>query len=190
MTLAETPSSTVHRVHPGGFFWNVERAERAAHLVRFAAQTDKLAVVANTAREAVDYAERLTLSGVPVLTAVDVSSPSALSAYHDDSTNVLVTTHEVLLAHGPTTAPMTVHLRSALSVRDYTKRLDAVQSPVHLSFVIPEDQKRAASLLSHFGNDHGHGEPNAVPLGDVIDLTDGNEIAMVSHARRRFPLGR
>lgn len=190
MTLAETPSSTVQRVHPGGFFWPVERPDRVTHLVRFAAQTQKLAIVTNTAREADEYAERLTLSGVPVLSATDVSSLGSLSSYREDATSVLVATHEVVLGQGPTPAPMVVHLRTALSVRDYTKRLDAMPSSVHLSFVIPEDQKRATSLLSHFGNDHGHGEPNAVPLGDVIDLTDGQDVAMVSHARRRFPLGR
>ena len=192
MTLAETPPSAVHQVHPGGFFWNIERSERAPQLMRFVAQTTKLAVVANTVREAEKFAERLTLSGVPVVLATDAAKPEGLTGYcnEDEGPCVLIATHDVALSHGPMPSPMTVHLRSALSVRDYTKRLDALQSPVHLSFVVPEDQKRAASLLSHFGNDHGHGTPNKVHLGEVIDLTDGNVAAMVSHARRRFPLGR
>jgi hypothetical protein len=190
MTLAESTSTTVQRVHPGGFFWNLERSDRLAHLVRLAAQTQKLAIVTNTVREAEEFAERLTLSGVPVHLASDVNNPSVIRQYQDDRVSTLVTTHEYALNFGPVPAPMIVHLRTALSVRDYSKRLDAMPSAVHLSFVVPEDHKRATSLISHFGLDHGHSAPAIVSLGDIIDLTDSNEIAMVSHARRRFPPGR
>ncbi|MFT7473092.1 MAG: hypothetical protein ACI81L_000003 [Verrucomicrobiales bacterium] len=191
MTLAEIPfSTTLQNVHPGGFFWNLERSERATQLVRFASLTKKLVIISNVAREANDYAERLRLSGVPVHVATDPASDAAVEAFRGHDVSALVATHEYVLAQGPTPAPMVVHLRTAASVRDYTRRLDAVPSAVHLSFVVAEDAKRAASLISHFGFDHGHGEPGDVRLDDVIDLTDTNAIATVGHARRRFPLGR
>lgn len=190
MTLAETPSTTLQKVHPGGFFWKVERGQRLTNVVRLAAHTQKLVIITNTVREAENFGERLTLSGVPVHVAVDPLSSSAIDGYRADVLSTLVATQEYLVAHEPTAATMVVHVRAALSVRDYTKRLYAVPSSVHLSFIVPEDERRALSLSSHFRNDHGHGKPSSVDIEQVIDLTDSDVPAMVSHARRRFPLGR
>lgn len=184
------PPINVQRVHPGGFFWTVERVDRLNHVVNFVAQTRRLAVVANAVSVAEEYAERLTLSGVPIYQATDINSTVSCDAFKATDGGTLVTTAEFVVAHGPLPVSMTIHLRAASSVRDYTKRLAALPASVHLTFVVPEDEKRARSLCSHFEHDHGHGRTQDVSLVDLIDLTDSNSVAMVSSARRRFPLSR
>jgi len=185
-----SPLTTVQRVHPGGFFWNLQRGDRLANVVNLVARTSRLIVVASSARDAEEYSERLTLSGVPVVQAVDVATETPLRTYLSSDPATLVATHEYAVAHGPIPSAIAIHLRAALSVRDYAKRLEALPAAVHLTFVVPEDGKRARSLLSHFEHDHGHGGPADVDVDEVIDLTDSDALAMVSHARRRFPLGR
>lgn len=156
----------------------------------FVAQSPRLALIANSVRDAQEYAERLTLSGVPVHLAIDPTESATAKSFEGDEPSTLIATHDYLMAQGPVSAPMTIHLRTALSVRDYAKRLQASASAVHLSFVVPEDEKRALSLLSHFEHDQGHGGPNDATIDHLIDLTATNEVAMVSNGRRRFPLGR
>lgn len=184
------PPTNVQRVHPGGFFWTVQRADRLNHVMSFVAQTRRLAVVASAVNVAEEFAERLTLSGVPIHQATDVNNSLAYDAFKKSDGGTLVTTAEFVIAHGPLPVSMTVHLRASSSVRDYTKRLEALPSSVHLTFIVPEDEKRAKSLRSHFEQDHGHGQANDISLVDLIDLTDSKSVAMVSTARRRFPLGR
>lgn len=186
----QSPPIFVQRVHPGGFFWTVSRGDRLSHVVSFAAQTQRLALIANSERDAGEYAQRLTLSGVPVHLGTDASSGAAVKSFYADGSSTLVATHEYAVTQGPVRASMTIHLRTALSVRDYAKRLDALASAVHLSFVVPEDEKRAKSLLSHFEHDQGHGSADAATVDQLIDLTATDEVAMVSNVRRRFPLGR
>lgn len=189
--MAETtPPISVQRVHPGGFFWTVPRGDRLSHVVSFVAQTPSVAVIANSVRDAAEYAERLTLSGVPVHLATDPSSNAAVRSFEVDPGSTLVATHEYVMAQGPVRSAMTIHLRTALSVRDYGKRLASLPSAVHLSFVVPEDDKRARSLLSHFEHDQGHGVADDATFDQVVDLTGTEEVAMISSARRRFPLGR
>jgi len=181
---------TLQNVHPGGFFWHVARSDREIHLLRFVAEAGKLAVITNTAREAHDFAERLTLSGVPVLVATNPANHGAVRSFVDDGLSTFVATQEYLLANGPAPASMVVHLRTCPSVRDYARRLVAAPSSVHLTFVVPEDERRAMSLLSHLGDDAANGTPDQVGIDHVIDLTSTDDLAVMAHARRRFPLHR
>ncbi len=180
----------MQQVHPGGFFWTVQRGDRLGHVVSFVAQTERLALIANSVRDAEEYAERLTLSGVPVHLAIDPSSNAPAASFQADPASTLIATHEYVLQQRPISAGMTIHLRTALSVRDYAKRLEALTSAVHLSFVVPEDDKRAKSLRSHFHHDQGHGDAGDATIDQLIDLTGSDAVAMVTSARRRFPLGR
>lgn len=179
---------TLKNVHPGGYFWHVPRAEREAHVLRFVREAGRIVLVTNSAREANDFAERLTLSGVPVLVATDVANEGAAKSFATDQVSSLVATHDYVLANGPLDAPTVVHLRSSPSVRDYTRRIEAMRSPVHVTFVVPEDERRVRSLLSHLEGDSGHGVPDQVEFADVLDLTNADEMAIVANARRRFPL--
>ncbi len=188
MSTAEQPTMTLKNVHPGGYFWHVSRAEREGHLLHFVSETGRLVLVTNSVREANDFAERLTLSGVPVLVATDVANASAARSFAHGRVNTLVATQEYVLAHGPIDAPLAVHLRTSPSVRDYARRIEAVRAPVHVTFVVPEDERRVVSLLSHLEADSGHGRPDDVEFAKVLDLTSTTEMAMVANARRRFPL--
>lgn len=179
---------TLKNVHPGGYFWHVSRSEREGHLLRFVSEVGRIVLVTNSVSEANDFAERLTLSGVPILVATDVSNDAAGRAFSEDKVSTLVATQEYVLAQGPFSAPTAVHLRTSPSVRDYTRRIGAVQAPVHITFVVPEDERRVVSLLSHLEGDGGHGTPGETPIDEVLDLTKTDEMAMVSTARRRFPL--
>lgn len=179
---------TLKNVHPGGYFWHVSRSDREGHLLRLVSETGRIVLVTNSAREANDFAERLTLSGVPVLVATDVANENAARSFTEDRVSTLVATQEYVLAHGPLEAPTAVHLRTTPSVRDYSRRIEAVRAPVHVTFVVPEDERRVVSLLSHLEGDSGHGRPDDVEFSDVLDLTNTDEVAMVANARRRFPL--
>lgn len=179
---------TLKNVHPGGYFWHVARGDREGHLLRFVSELGRIILVTNSVSEAQDFAGRLTLSGVPVLLATDVSNDAPARTFSDDGVSTLVATQEYLLAHAPFTAPTAVHLRTSPSVRDYGRRVGAVQAPVHVTFVVPEDERRVVSLLSHLEGDSGHGRPADTEISDVLDLTGTSEMAMVASTRRRFPL--
>ena len=196
MTVADSVSTmTLHNVHPGGFFWNLARSERDAVVLRLATEAPKLAVITQSIPEAESFAERMTLSGLPVLLATDssrsqvaraeVSRPKAKSG-----SNALITTHDFVVSCGPIRVPLAIHLRAPRSVRSYTRRLEAVPAAVHITFVTPEDAAGAASLKAYLRNDRGHQVSEDVDLSEVIDLTDSNSpaTAAVSGVRRRFPL--
>ena len=190
MALAESLSNmTLQNVHPGGYLWNVARGDRDQIVLRLAAERQQLAVVAPTEREARAFAQRLTLSGLPVFLATDASRSEALESEVADG-NTLVATHDFVVSHGPIRVPLAIHLRVPKSVRVYAQRVEAVQAAAHVSFVTPEDAPRAKSLSTYLKNDRGHVEVVDVTIDDVIDLTDGsNDVAAsVSTARRRFPL--
>jgi len=179
---------TLKNVHPGGYFWHVSRAEREGHLLRFLSEMGRIALVTNSAREANEFAERLTLCGVPVLVATEMANASASRAFTQDQVSTLVATQEYVLANGPVDARMAVHLRTSPSVRDYARRVAAVRAPVHLTFVVPEDERRVVSLLSHLEGDSGHGRRDDIEFSEVLDLTRADEMANIASARRRFPL--
>lgn len=178
----------LQRVHPGGFFWTISRAEREPMLLRLAAEAKRLSVIASSTREASGYAERLTLSGVPVLTATDPTRSQSADTFLDDRVSTLVTTDDYIAVHGPIRVPMAVHLRVCPSVRAYARRLDAVPSAVHVTFVLPEDAVRAQALQAYLKNDRGHPDVEDVEFEDVIDLTDTSTPAAMTTGRRRFPL--
>ena len=189
MNSAESRSTmTLLKVHPGGFFWRVTRSEREAHVLRLLSETGRIVVITNTLREAVDFSERLRLSGVRVLVAIDVADIAPMAAFKADHVSTLVATQEYVIAHGPIEAPTVVHLRTSPSVRDYARRIDAVLAPAHITFIVPEDERRVGSLLSHLEADSGHGIPDEVEFHDVVDRTATTGFANVSHARRRFSL--
>ncbi len=186
---AESGSNmTLLQIHPGGYVWHVPRAGREAHLLRLVSQTGRLVLITNSSREAIDYSERLTLSGVPVLVATDTSNVAVVDAFNDDHVSTLIATQEYVIANGPIEARMVVHLRTSSSVRDYERRIDAALAPVHVTFIVPEDERRMVSLLSHLKADSGHGEPADVEFEDIVDLTSADDFAMVGHARRRIRL--
>jgi hypothetical protein len=186
---AESGSNmTLLQVHPGGYFWHVHRAAREAHLLRLVSETGRLVLITNSAREAIDFSERLTLSGVPVLVAIDTTNVAVVDAFNDDQVSTLIATQEYVIANGPIEARLVVHLRTSPSVRDYERRIGAALAPVHVTFIVPEDERRVVSLLSHLKADTGHGEPTDVEFEDVVDLRSADDFAMVAHARRRIRL--
>ena len=74
MSLADSVTKmTLEKVHPGGYFWKVARSDRDQLVRRLATRGRRLSVIAHSALEAKQFAERLTLSGLPVLLAVDPS---------------------------------------------------------------------------------------------------------------------
>jgi len=191
MALADSVSNmTLQNVHPGGFFWTLARSERDQVVLRLVTEAKKLAVIAHSAPAAKSFAERLTLSGLPVFLATDSARSEAIEAEVVDGTSTLVTTHDFVLSHGPIRVPLAVHLRAPQSVRVYARRLEAVPASVHITFVAPEDTSRAESLISYLRNDRGHIVDLDVPLDEVIDLTDGSSSApaSLSNMRRRRPL--
>ncbi len=179
---------TLQHVHPGGFFWNIERTERENILLRLATEAGRLAIITRTVQEAESLSERLTLSGLPVFLASDMSRSETLETFREDPVSTLVATHDFLISHGPVRVPMAVHSRVSSSVRDYSRRLEAVPSAAHVTLVSPEDAHKATSLRNFLSNDKGHDNVIDVTLQEIVDLTDGAEMAAMSPTRRRFPL--
>ena len=191
MTVADSVSNmTLQNVHPGGFFWNVARSERDQIVLRLATEAKRLAVISQSVPEAKSFAERMTLSGLPVLLATDASRSEVVRSDLDDGGKVLIATHDFVLSHGPIRMPLAVHLRAPRSVRAYARRVEAVPAAAHITFVTPEDAAGAESLKAYLRNDRGHDGSVDVDLSEVIDLTDSasGSTAAVSSGRRRFPL--
>lgn len=189
MAVAEHHSKmTLRRTHPGGFFLNLPRGDRDQVVLQLASEAKQLAVIASTDAEAKSFAERLTLSGLPVFLATDTVRNDTLAEVIGDGVSTLVSTHDFVVGRGPIRVPMAIHLRVPRSVREYSRRLEAVPSSAHITFVIPDDEGRADSLQSYLRNDRGHGHEVQVSLTDVIDLTDSATTASVPNVRRRFPL--
>lgn len=179
---------TMQNIHPGGFLWYVSRAERSAVVLRLASAVNRLGVIVANPTEATAFAERLTLSGVPVLEATDVSRPDISESFRSDSVAALVTTDEYLEAHGPIRSPLAVHLRVPKTIRSYAGRLSSMPAAAHITFTVPEDTHRADALKSYLSNDRGHEALDDIDLREVVDLTNGAAVAEMSMGRRRFPL--
>ena len=58
---------------------------------------------------------------------------------------------------------------------------------MHITFVTPEEESRAATLLSGLAKDRGDDNVIDVTLDDVIDLTDSESeaVASIASPRRR-----
>ena len=179
---------TLRNVHPGGFFWDISRADRDGILRQLAMEVGRLAVITRSDQEADALAERLTLSGLPVYVATDVSRAATVDTFNSDAVSTLVASHDFVMRHGPVRAPLAVHSRVSSSVREYSRRLEAVQSAVHVTLVTPEDAHKASSLSSFLVKDRGHDEVIDITLSDVIDLTELDGPAATARTRRRFPL--
>lgn len=188
MSLADSVTNmTLENIHPGGYFWKVARSDRDQLVRRLATRGRRLAIVAHSGLEAKGFAERLTLSGLPVLLATDGTRAEVIEAEKDDCTSMIVTTHEFAVDHGPIPVSLAIHLRSASSIRDYSRRIDALPAAVHITFVTPEEESRAATLLSGLAKDRRDDNVIDVTLDDVIDLTDSESeaIASIASPRRR-----
>lgn len=188
MSLADSVTKmTLEKVHPGGYFWKVARSDRDQLVRRLATRGRRLSVIAHSALEAKQFAERLTLSGLPVLLAVDPSRTELVAAESDSITCNIVVTHEFAVGNGPLEVSLAVHLRPASSIRDYSRRVSAVQAAAHISFVTPEDESRAATLLASLTRDQVGEDVIDVTLEEVIDLTDRDSevVASIANSRRR-----
>ncbi len=170
----------------GGYLARVSRADRASSLQSLIASAGPVVAIAPTRREAEDLGERLRLSGVPVSVATSTSvSPQDIDFGTGRPTS-LVASQEWILAAGPIEADVVVHTRLCRGSRDYARRLRAVQSPVHVSFVVAEDER----LLSQLGAGDTAGV-NDIDLREVIaSSTDAPVVPPAPAPRRRFPISR
>ncbi len=175
----------IQRAHSGGFFWTVTRSRRLQLILDLAARLSKLVVIAGSESEAADVAERLTLRGLPVQLAAAIDARPRVAAGAEDSGVVVITTAEYAAKNGPVEASMTLHLRPPFSARSYIKRLKCVVSPVHITFVTPEDQARAEELRNALSPQATSEAPN-IDLSTLIDLTTSDAPAEVDSPRRRF----
>lgn len=191
MALADSVfKMTLQKVHPGGYFWNVARSDRDQLLLRLATETKRLVVIAHSNAEAHRFAERLTLSGMPVFCALDPARDELAKAENSDGPSTIITTQKYATEHGPIKTPLAVHLRAPQSARTYARTVEAIPASVHISFVTPEDATRAETLVAQLRSESKPGETLDITLEDVIDLTDDASVqtATVSNFRRRFPL--
>ena len=187
MTLADSPlRSPIQRAHHGGFFWSVNRSRRIQAILEVAGRVQKLVVIAGSESEAVDISERLTLRGLPVLLAVGPHAQVGHRSFASGAKSALITTAECAQKNGPVEAPMTIHLRPPISVRSYVKRLKCLVSAVHITFVTPEDERRAGALRSVLSPDLDPAGDEGIELANVLDLTKSSGAARVDAGRRRF----
>lgn len=184
---------TFTHVHHGGFFWAIDRVAREEAILRLAAEVDQPVVITASDDSARDLGHRLGLSGLPVLVGTgeidDGDSREVADAFATDSVSTLVASDSFLHRHGPVRSPLTVQMRVAATARDYNRRLHESVSPVHLTFVVPEDERHASSLIAHVGDAQRPVHTGADAIETVLDLTDGTDAAM-ARTRRRFPLQR
>lgn len=187
MTLADSPFiSPIQRAHRGGFFWTVNRSRRIQAILEVAGRVKKLVIIAGSESEAIDVSERLTLRGLPVVLAVGSAAKGGQRSFDNDSTTALITTADCAQKLGPIESPMTIHLRPPISVRSYVKRLKSSVSAVHVTFVTPEDERRAGALRSVLSPDLDPSGDEGIELSNVLDLTKSSVAAGVEAGRRRF----
>jgi len=180
---------TLRHVHPGGYFWALQRTERDATLLRIASARRKMVVLATSDGGAERLAERLTLSGVPVLLGTSRGRSDSLEVYRSDDVSALVTTRGHLEAHAPLAAPIVVHSRVAKSLRDYSRRRELAVSPTHLSLVLPEDEEIAEHLADQLGSPEILDVDGGDALGVMLDHSENSDRATMA-SRRWFPLTR
>ena len=181
---------SLRRVHPGGFFWTIDRADRDSWILRIAGATGKMVAVASSDSSARRLAERLTLSGVPVLLALGPKT-DAFATYAADDVSSLVTTADTLERHDVAVhGPMAVYTKVAESSRDYARLLEQIAAPVHVSFVYPETAPTAEALATQLSEDDELVvEIESEPLAAVLEHAHTGRPVTVG-ARRRFLLGR
>lgn len=180
---------TLRQIHPGGYFWSLPRVDRDATLLRIASVLRKMLVLAPDESSAERLAERLTLSGVPVLLAIEGGRCDALEMYRSDGVSALVTTSSFLHQHGPVSAPIVIHNRLADSVREYSRRVELALSKAHVSFVVSEDEVLASALAAQLAMPPVIDLDPIATFDSILDLVEGTDDAIVP-ARRRFPLSR
>ena len=187
VALADSVTNmTLENLHPGGYFWKVARSDRDQVVRRLSTRRRRIAVIAHSELEAASFAERLTLSGLPVVLAADPSRAELVEGQRESRPCTIVTTSEFAVEHGPVPVSLALHLRAASSLRNYGRRVDAVPAAVHITFVTPEDQSRADALLVGLRKERDD-DIIDVMLEEVIYLTDGDSqsIASIAVGRRR-----
>lgn len=178
----------LQHVHPGGYFTRIGRGDREPAIRDAAVAVGQLLVITRSDAAAEELGERLALAGMPVIVGIPEDGAAAVAAFVDDGVSTLVASHDYVLDHGPIEAPLVVHSRMATSSRQYSRRLSAAPSPVHVTFVVPEDEHTATSLVVQVSDEAVLDLDGTIVLRDVLSVD--SEPASVSGGRRRFPLVR
>ena len=100
-----------------------------------------------------------------------------------------MTTSAGLRGHGPVSAPIVVNTRVPPSMREYVRRVELTESPVHVSLVVPEDEALAADLAALLGSATPVEAEAGDPLATLVEQAGGDDLVRIS-GRRRFPLAR
>lgn len=177
------------QVHPGGYFWSLDRIDREKAIRRLATEVPQLVVITRTDVIAHELAQRLGLSGMPVVVGTTGSGSGAMRAFQTDGVSALVASDGYLRQQQPIEASLVVHARIAFSSKDYNRRLAAVVAPVHVSVVVPEDEKPARVLIDHLHDREVIEFNDDEAISTVIDLTTHRDPAK-TRPKRRFPLPR
>jgi hypothetical protein len=183
-----TSEMNLQHVHPGGYFQRVARGQRETVILQAALSVGQLVVIARSDATAREIAERLSLSGMPTIVGQADDRGEAVRSFATDGVSTLVASHDYLADHGPVNAPMVIHSRMATSTRQYGRRLVTAKAPVHLTFVVPEDERSATSLVVQLSDDAVLDLNGELDLTDALMGVDTEEPANVNGSRRRFPL--
>ena len=180
----------LQHVHPGGYFQRIDRAAREAVILQAATSVRQIVVIARTDATARDIGERLALSGMPTIVGQADDRGDAVRSFESDGVSTLVASHDYLTSNGPIEAPLVIHARMATTSRQYTRRLNSTRAPLHLTFVVPEDERAAETLVVQLSDDAVVSLDGDVDLTEVLDEHQHGEPATVAGQRRRFPLVR
>ena len=180
---------TFQRVHEGGYFWNLDRTERESSILRLATIVSQLVVITRTDAVSGVLGERLLLRGLPVVVGTAQTGEMPLRAYRSDGFSTLIASDNYLTQQGHVEAGLVVHARIALSPKEYYRRIEEVVSPVHITLVVPEDDKPARRLINHLDKDVVIDLSDDQAIDALIDLTDSTFPAS-ARTKRRFPLVR
>ena len=180
---------TFQRVHEGGYFWKLDRSERESSILRLATVVPQLVVITRSDAVSCDLGERLLLRGLPVVVGTAVTGEMPLRAFRSDGVSSLIASDTYLTEHSYVEAGLVVHARIASSAKDYYRRLDEVVSPVHITLVVPEDDKPARRLINHLDKDVVIDLSDDQAIDALIDLTESTFPAS-ARTKRRFPLVR
>ena len=180
---------TVQQVHEGGYFWMLDRSERESSILRLATVVPQLVVITRTDAVSCDLGERLLLRGLPVVVGTAETGEMPLRAFRSDGVSTLVASDNYLSQLGHLEAGLVVHARIASSRKDYYRRLADVVSPVHITLVVPEDEKPARRLIHHLDKETVIDLTDDQAIDVLIDLTEST-LPASARSKRRFPLAR
>jgi hypothetical protein len=190
-SIPKTPQKamTFQRVHEGGYFWKLDRSERESSILRLATVVPQLVVITRTDALSCDLGERLLLRGLPVVVGTAETGQMPLRAFRSDGVSTLIASDTYLTQQGHVEAGLVVHARIASSPKEYYRRLEEVVSPVHITLVVPEDDKPARRLINHLDKDVVIDLTDDQAIDALIDLTE-SPLQASARTKRRFPLVR